>query len=139
MTWPRTEAQVPINVGDADYQPQYPFGWGLRTDSPRSRLAADAGDQSDVRTALAAANWNADGTVKNAPEVLRLLGRALDGRQGSAQASDAIVSVARDAAQAAVVEGRAPADWAKLIADADHALLTGDPAKAFTLLVRAAN
>ena len=29
MTWPRTEAQVPINVGDANYQPLYPFGWGL--------------------------------------------------------------------------------------------------------------
>ena len=31
MTWPRSEAQVPINVGDADYQPLFPFGWGLRT------------------------------------------------------------------------------------------------------------
>ena len=32
MTWPRTEAQVPINVGDADYDPLFAFGWGLRTD-----------------------------------------------------------------------------------------------------------
>ena len=32
MTWPRTEAQVPINVGDADYDPLFPYGWGLRTD-----------------------------------------------------------------------------------------------------------
>ncbi|MCW2768041.1 MAG: Beta-glucosidase [Nocardioides sp.] len=31
VTWPRTVAQEPINVGDADYDPLYPFGWGLRT------------------------------------------------------------------------------------------------------------
>ena len=32
MTWPRAEAQVPINVGDADYDPLFAFGWGLGTD-----------------------------------------------------------------------------------------------------------
>ncbi len=31
MTWPRTLAQEPINVGDANYDPLYPFGYGLRT------------------------------------------------------------------------------------------------------------
>ena len=31
MTWPRTEAQVPINIGDSDYDPLFPYGWGLRT------------------------------------------------------------------------------------------------------------
>jgi beta-glucosidase len=31
VTWPRTLAQEPINVGDADYDPLYPFGHGLRT------------------------------------------------------------------------------------------------------------
>jgi beta-glucosidase len=31
VTWPRTVAQEPINVGDAHYDPLYPFGWGLRT------------------------------------------------------------------------------------------------------------
>ena len=31
VTWPRTLAQEPINVGDADYDPLYPFGYGLRT------------------------------------------------------------------------------------------------------------
>jgi beta-glucosidase len=30
VTWPRTLAQEPINVGDANYDPLYPFGWGLR-------------------------------------------------------------------------------------------------------------
>jgi beta-glucosidase len=31
VTWPRTLAQEPINVGDANYDPLYPYGWGLRT------------------------------------------------------------------------------------------------------------
>jgi beta-glucosidase len=31
VSWPRTLDQEPINVGDADYDPLYPFGWGLRT------------------------------------------------------------------------------------------------------------
>jgi beta-glucosidase len=31
VTWPRTIDQEPINVGDADYDPLYPFGHGLRT------------------------------------------------------------------------------------------------------------
>jgi len=31
VTWPRTLDQEPINVGDADYDPLYPFGFGLRT------------------------------------------------------------------------------------------------------------
>jgi beta-glucosidase len=31
VTWPRSVAQEPINIGDADYDPLYPYGWGLRT------------------------------------------------------------------------------------------------------------
>jgi beta-glucosidase len=31
MTWPRTLAQEPINVGDRNYHPLYRFGYGLRT------------------------------------------------------------------------------------------------------------
>lgn len=31
VSWPRTEAQVPINVGDRNYDPLFPYGWGLRT------------------------------------------------------------------------------------------------------------
>lgn len=31
VTWPRTLAQEPINIGDANYDPLYPFGFGLRT------------------------------------------------------------------------------------------------------------
>ena len=31
VTWPRSVDQEPINVGDADYDPLYRFGFGLRT------------------------------------------------------------------------------------------------------------
>jgi beta-glucosidase len=29
VSWPRTMAQVPINIGDANYDPLFPFGFGL--------------------------------------------------------------------------------------------------------------
>jgi beta-glucosidase len=29
FTWPRTNAQLPINVGDASYDPLFPYGFGL--------------------------------------------------------------------------------------------------------------
>ena len=31
VTWPRSVAQEPINIGDANYDPLYPYGWGLTT------------------------------------------------------------------------------------------------------------
>jgi beta-glucosidase len=31
MTWPKSLAQEPINVGDANYQPLFPYGYGLQT------------------------------------------------------------------------------------------------------------
>ncbi|MFG2054472.1 glycoside hydrolase family 3 N-terminal domain-containing protein [Micromonospora sp. NPDC048930] len=137
VSWPRTEAQVPINVGDADYQPLFPFGWGLRTHPGRDRLAALAADRPQLRAALAG-GWNADGSLRDAPATLRTLDRQLRAGQRDAALVEAILGVARDAAQAAVVRGDAPADWARLIADADHAQLSGDPLRAFTLLARVA-
>jgi beta-glucosidase len=31
VTWPRSVSQEPINIGDADYHPAFPYGWGLHT------------------------------------------------------------------------------------------------------------
>jgi beta-glucosidase len=31
VTWPRTVSQEPINIGDQQYDPLFPFGYGLRT------------------------------------------------------------------------------------------------------------
>ncbi|MCZ7413926.1 MULTISPECIES: glycoside hydrolase family 3 N-terminal domain-containing protein [unclassified Streptomyces] len=39
VSWPRSAEQVPVNVGDTDYDPLFPYGWGLTTDVP----AAGAG------------------------------------------------------------------------------------------------
>ncbi|MGW1801494.1 glycoside hydrolase family 3 protein [Streptomyces sp. NPDC001984] len=62
VTWPASAAQEPINVGDADYHPAYPFGWGLRTgdDSDSSDLAqALDRAQSAVAAGRAPADWAA--------------------------------------------------------------------------------
>ncbi|SBT40261.1 glycoside hydrolase family 3 protein [Micromonospora auratinigra] len=133
VSWPRSEAQVPINVGDADYRPLFPFGWGLRTHPGRAGLAAD---RPQVRAALGAVGRNADGSLRDAPTVLPRLGRELRAGQRDDALVEAILGVVRDAAQATVVRGAAPADWATSIAEADRAQLTGDPVRAFTLLAR---
>jgi len=150
VTWPRSETQVPINVGDPSYDPLFPYGWGLRTDSTRARLQAAADHATpaeraalrDVRTALAARNWNSDGSVRDAAAVLRFLGNALDRLRHPDLApgglADTIMSVARDIAQAHAVAGTAAPGWARLIADADHALADGRAAQAYVLLARAA-
>jgi beta-glucosidase len=31
VSWPRSLAQEPINKGDANYDPLWPFGYGLTT------------------------------------------------------------------------------------------------------------
>ncbi|HET9658082.1 MAG TPA: glycoside hydrolase family 3 N-terminal domain-containing protein [Kineosporiaceae bacterium] len=58
MTWPRTVAQEPINLGDANYDPLYPYGWGLTTQDDDARRSAEqaflaAQDQPAQRAALA--------------------------------------------------------------------------------------
>jgi beta-glucosidase len=140
MTWPASADQVPINVGDATYRPLYPYGWGLRTDPGRARLAAAAGDRPTplVRSLLATGNWQSDGSLRADPRTLRLAGKALSAARHSAAVRDAILSVVRDAAQAAVVSGRGGADAATLLAEADHAQATGADAKALGLLTRVA-
>ncbi len=55
MTWPRSVEQVPINVGDRDYDPLFPYGWGLR---PGTRDAA-TDLQDAVLAGRAPANWAA--------------------------------------------------------------------------------
>jgi len=41
FTWPKSMQQIPINVGDATYDPQFPFGFGLTyADEPVTTAAA---------------------------------------------------------------------------------------------------
>ena len=40
FTWPRSVKQIPINVGDATYNPQFPFGFGLTYEKSQATTAS---------------------------------------------------------------------------------------------------
>ncbi|GAA5180025.1 hypothetical protein GCM10023322_11360 [Rugosimonospora acidiphila] len=157
-TWFKAESQLPINVGDANYDPLYAYGWGLRTDNGRDRLdsvrdqlAAVHGDR-DVADAVKALNraltpgwWSKDGTVRDAKRVLAALQDAANSLHRSSRDTfdqdNLVVSVARDVTQAAIAGG-GPAAMpltASLTANAEHALLTMRPDQAVSLLTQAYN
>jgi beta-glucosidase len=155
-TWAKAESQLPINVGDATYDPLYAYGWGLRTDnghnrldSARDQLAGIHGDRDiatavrDLDQALASRSWNKDGTVRDANAVLAALQDATNALHRSSRDTydqdNAVVSVARDVVQSAVAGG-GPAAMpltASLSANAEHALLTDRPDQAVSLLTQA--
>ncbi|MDX6212850.1 MAG: beta-glucosidase, partial [Frankiales bacterium] len=151
-----TTTTSPVNVGDAAYDPLYPYGWGLRTDSAKARLTAEraallagaAGSQGKkaaviLDALLHAPVWNSDGSVRNAAPALALLTVAagyLGGTSTSVEVqANVVVSVARDIAQGVVVKGaaRAMTRTASLTANAEHSLMSGDPRKAVMQLAQA--
>ncbi|MBD5785823.1 glycoside hydrolase family 3 C-terminal domain-containing protein [Cellulosimicrobium terreum] len=147
VTWPVDDDHTPENVGDADYDPQFAYGWGLRTDTPRDRLAGVVGDldgaaASTVQAVLDADVWTDDGAIDPgaAPEAMALLQaagaelREAEPGTDAWTAADAVVSVARDVAQGAVVDGTAAEGHAVLTSDAENALLSGEPGTAVRLL-----
>jgi beta-glucosidase len=151
QTWPASAVQEPINVGDATYDPQFPYAWGLRTDGQRSRLQAaraqlGSGDaalraaRADLAQALTPRFW-AGQTVKDKAAVVAALTRTAGDLSRSSRdplsVGDAVVSVVRDLQQAVVVAGRAPAGAASLSAEADVQLLSGHPEQAVTSLIAA--
>ncbi|MER6410056.1 glycoside hydrolase family 3 N-terminal domain-containing protein [Streptomyces humidus] len=99
VTWPRSETQLPINVGDTAYDPQFPYGWGLTT-----LAKAPTGGATALR---------ALGVAAGAAE-----------RAGADRAGRALVDRAR-----LIVQQKAgphlTAAIAKPFADADHLSLTG--------------
>jgi beta-glucosidase len=156
VTWIKSESQEPINVGDKTYQPQWPYGWGLRTDSTKARLtkvrdelAAVTGDTSAnaaaaaITSALAAPNWNADGTPANDKAILTALGgagTALDvAKKDTFAQRDAVGSAARDVVQGAAgrAAGGSVTAIGKLTADAEHALMSDQVAQAVSLFTQA--
>lgn len=151
VTWPAGADQVPINVGDDSYRPLFPYGWGLRTGSFGDRLqaAADRLPETDagVRAArrdltLAAAREKAHPSARSTADAAALTRQLRTAVSGLASARadsgliDELVSLVRDLAQQKVVAGHGSPDWARYVADADHALLTGDPVQAVVLLSR---
>ncbi|MEU5366098.1 glycoside hydrolase family 3 N-terminal domain-containing protein [Streptomyces sp. NPDC005925] len=99
VTWPKSQAQLPINVGDTAYDPQFPYGWGLTTGSKTPHGGA--------------------ATL----QALRVAATALE-RTGAESAARALVTKARLIVQARA-DGHLTARVAKPFAEADHLLLTG--------------
>ena len=151
QSWPATADQEPVNVGDADYAPAFPYGWGLRTDSARARLQAaraslGTGDaalraaRADLAAALQAKNWSGN-RIKDKAAVVAALTRAAGDLARTTRdpfaAGDAVVSVVRDLQQSVVVAGRAPANAAALSARADVQSVSGRPDQAIVSLIAA--
>jgi len=108
VTWPKSEAQLPINVGDATYDPQFPYGWGLTTLTRVPEGGATALKALAVAAAVAE-------------------------RTGADDAGRALVTKARLIVQQRPVTAAS----AKPFAEADHLLLTGRYGKAVESLLAA--
>ncbi|MFF2524737.1 glycoside hydrolase family 3 N-terminal domain-containing protein [Streptomyces liangshanensis] len=113
LTWPKSVESLPINVGDASYDPQYPYGWGLTT-----LTAPPKGGQ----VTLAA--------IGLAAKILQQtgLGKSAQGKE--------LVGQARLLVQQKIGQSVTAAS-AKPFAEADHLLLTGDLAGAVAKLTAA--
>ncbi|UZI28500.1 glycoside hydrolase family 3 N-terminal domain-containing protein [Streptomyces sp. VB1] len=102
VTWPKSEAQLPINVGDTAYDPQFPYGWGLTT------LTKPPAGGEPALAAIAAAARAAE-----------------EAHLGKTPAGRAIVDRARLLVQRKI-DGMFTEEVSKPFAEADHLLLTGD-------------
>jgi beta-glucosidase len=124
QSWPRSLGQEPINVGDSSYNPLYPFGWGLHTSTARAdtRRAADVVAHGNapgashrlLALARARADWTAAGGARRPARVLSVLRRVGEQLTGRASASfteeEALVAVARDIAESAMIAAGRPPD-----------------------------
>ncbi|MFJ4715574.1 glycoside hydrolase family 3 protein [Streptomyces sp. NPDC088785] len=108
VTWPRSEAQLPINVGDASYDPQFPYGYGLTT-----------------------ATRAAGGSERTLQGLARSARHATDAKAGQALV-DAARLIVQEKAGGSVRQA-----WAKPFADAEHLALSGDYPGALARLITA--
>ncbi|MDC0771116.1 glycoside hydrolase family 3 protein [Streptomyces sp. HD] len=100
VTWPKSEAQLPINVGDTSYDPRFPYGWGLTT------LTKVPGGGAATLKAL--------GVAATAAE-----------QAGAAQTGRTLVTKARLIVQQRAAAKGITEQVAAPFAEADHLLLTG--------------
>jgi beta-glucosidase len=153
VTWPRSEAQEPINVGDAAYDPQYPFGWGLTTQAAARENVSDTRRDllrrasSDANVVAAAAHLDRALKVKDwsgpqATTVLAELGQAAAALQlttaDTANEDDAVVTGARWIAQNKIGQNLGEAT-SKLTSDAEHLAFGGELSSAIAKLTAAYN
>ncbi|MFF9278448.1 glycoside hydrolase family 3 protein [Streptomyces griseosporeus] len=111
VTWPRSAAQLPINVGDTAYDPQFPYGWGLTT--------------------LTRVPTGGERALKALGEAARAAERS-----GAREAGRTLVTKAR-----LIVQQKAGATMTAAVAapfaEADHLLLTGRYGAAVDRLIQA--
>jgi beta-glucosidase len=149
VSWPRTQEQQPLNVGDASYDPQYPFGWGLTTQAAARQALTEARNSLlrkhdpyavaagvAASIALRAPDWSgpqATIALAAAAQSAKFLERA---KGDTFAEDDAVVGVARWIAQNHIGQNLdEPAS--KLVSDADHALLSGQLSTAVAKLTAA--
>jgi beta-glucosidase len=141
VTWFKAESQLPINVGDKHYDPLYPYGWGLRTDSAHARLKTVLSDLRATKGTQAAQDAVATALKADTPAALLGLVQKAAGHMAGAKYTwterNLLASVARDYAQRAITTHGAMARAAATTANAERALLRGNVARAVRLLVRA--
>jgi beta-glucosidase len=119
VTWFKAESQIPINVGDKNYDPLYPYGWGLQTGSDRSQVAHATVGRPDAVLADA-----------------RKAAATMTSQTGWAERNQ-LVSTVRNLAEQAINSPQAMSATASLIANAEHALVTGQTLQAVDLLIHA--
>lgn len=152
VSWPRSADQVPVNVGDAQYSPLFPYGWGVRTDSLRDRLStlslqASGVVRTKLRAALAPSLWKGDRPTNTRALLTVISAAATASDRGGASPDagqrhslgEALTSVIRDLVQNRVLAttGTPSPRVSALIADADHALASGDVLSAVARLLLA--
>ncbi|MBB5838416.1 glycoside hydrolase family 3 N-terminal domain-containing protein [Kribbella italica] len=151
VTWPKAETQQPINVGDASYDPQYPYGWGLTTQAAARQKLLDAKisllrkgllDPNvliaaiSIDVALHVKDWSGP-QATTALAALTAAGKALQrSRVDGFAEDDAVVAAARWIAQDEIGQNL-DAAVSKLTADAEHLALTGDLGGAIAKLAAA--
>ncbi|MFI7061788.1 glycoside hydrolase family 3 N-terminal domain-containing protein [Kribbella sp. NPDC050124] len=137
VSWPRAEDQQPLNVGDASYDPQYPYGWGLTTQATARQKLTEArnvllrkDDPYAVAAGVAAGvalqvkDWSGpQATIALA--ALAQSAKYLERTSADSYAEgDAVVSAARWIAQNRIGQNL-DEPTSKLTSDAEHLLLTG--------------
>ncbi|MGP4045239.1 glycoside hydrolase family 3 N-terminal domain-containing protein [Streptomyces sp. 2A115] len=135
VTWPKSEAQLPINVGDASYEPQFPYGWGLTT-----LTKVPEGGQATLKALTAAAAVAEKAGSEEAGRAIVTKARLLVQQKIDQKAAQGIgQQMGRQTGQQADQQAGQgiTAAVAKPFADADHLLLTGRYAEAVAKLTAA--
>jgi len=151
VTWPKAETQQPINVGDASYDPQYPYGWGLTTQAAARQKLTDARKELlrkgfldpnalaaviTIDLALRVKDWSGP-QATTALAAVGQAGKYLQRTKADSFADgDAVVGAARWIAQDQIGQNLDEAT-SKLTSDAEHLALSGDLSTAITKLTAA--